>query len=323
MKKFLTRLILFFAGFLLVFISVAKFDNVARCQNKNDNVKKLVCQQNFDSLDIVFLGNSYCYSGINPIYFDSAGIKTFNLGVSTAGVNYYSVLINDYLKSAKQKPKSIFLLVSPMTLSEKTDDALNNPIYRYTNHPLSVEEYMFLHDPSLIKSYPKIIARSFSRTFVNLYTYFTSKQNYCDKGENEMFASKGFISSSKKSSFKDELKTNRFFLPFLKSQFDTVKAKKFLDLASELEGKNIKVVFYELPSNKLYSFFNATYLHDYASFITKLKQNHNFIFVDLKLKSDYYRDQDHLNADGATIASKEIIKQIKERKDLCELYPTQ
>jgi len=320
MKKFIIRIVLFFVGFTIVFISVGKFDNVGRCKNKNENVKKLVCLQNFDSLDILFLGNSYCYSGINPIYFDSAGLKTFNLGVSTAGVNYYSVLTNDYLLSVQKKPKSVFMLLSPMTLSEKTDDALNNPIYRYANHPLSAEEYMFLYEPSLFKSYPKIMARSFSRTFVNLYSYFVSGKNYCDTGENEMFASKGFISSTKKSSFQDELKTNRFFTPFSKSQFDNVKAQKFLDLASELERKNIKVVFYELPSNKLYSFFNAAYLRDYAVFILKIKQHHNFIFVDLKLNDNYYRDQDHLNADGAAIVSKEMITQIKSTNDLVELF---
>jgi len=320
MKKFIRRIILFFVVFLLFFISVAKFDNVARCQNKNDNIQKLVCMQNFDSLDILFLGNSYCYSGINPTYFDSVGIKTYNLGVATAGANYCSVLANDYLKSVQKKPKSVFILVSPMTLSERTDDAMNNPIYRYTNHPLSVEEYMFLYSHDLIKSYPKIMARSFSRTFVNLYVHFTSKKNYCDNEENKMFTSKGFISSSNKANLKEELKTNHFFSHLRNNKFDTLRAKKLLDLALALESKNIKVVFYELPSNKLYSFFNSAYLHDYASFVTKLKQNHNFIFVNLNLNNDYYRDQDHLNADGAGIVCRDMIKQIKNNKELSELY---
>ena len=320
MKKFITQLILFFAIFSIVLISIAKFDNVGRCYNKSENVQKLLCMQQFDSLDILFLGNSYCYSGINPMYFDSAGIKIFNLGISSAGINYYRVLANDYIATAKKKPKSVFMLVSPMTFSDKSDDAMNNPIYRYANYPLSVEKYMYLYDRNLITSYPKIVARSFSRTFVNLYAYFTSKKNYCEAENNTMFFTKGFIASTKKSSFKDNLKTNHFFTPFFTCKFDTCKAQKFFDLADELESKNIKAVFYQLPSNKLYSFFNAGYLHEYAAFITKLKQKHCFIFVDMKLDEQYYRDQDHLNADGAIIADREMIRLIKAQKELAELF---
>ena len=320
MKKFIIRIILFLTGFLLIFIGVAKFDNVGRCQNKNDNVKKLLCFHNFDSLDILFLGNSYCYSGINPVYFDSTGLKTFNMGVSTCGINYYTVLVNDYIKSVQKKPKSVFILVSPMTLSEKADDALNNPIYRYLNYPISVEEYMLLYDPALLKSYPKIMARSFSRTFVNLYDYFTTKQNYCNEAENKMVATKGYILSTNKTSLQSELNTNHFFVPFNKSVFDTTKTTRFLNLAYALEKQGIKVVFYELPSNRLYSFFNSAYLQNYKAFVAKLKQKHDFIFVDLKLTDSYYRDQDHLNTDGAILASKQIIAQIKNNRQLAKLY---
>ncbi len=306
--------------FIIVFISISKFDNVARCQNKNENVLKLTCMQNFDSLDILFLGNSYCYSGINLLYFDSAGIKTFNLGVATGGVNFYSMLANDYIKSVSKKPKSIFMLVSPMTLSDKSDDAMNNPIYRYLNYPISVEDYIYSYDRNLLKSYPKIVARSFSRTFVNLYGYVIAKKNYCEKENNSMYTSKGFIPSAKISSEKAELETNRFFTPFLKLNFDTVKAQKLLKTAKEFENKGIKVVFYELPSNKLYSFFNKYYLKGYSDFIEKIKKHHCFIFVNIKMNQNQYRDQDHLNQDGAVIASKEVIRQIKAQKTLTDLY---
>ena len=322
MKKFISHISFFLFGFLLVFITIGKFDNIGRCQNKNENIQKLICMKNFDSLDILFLGNSYCYSGINPLYFDSVGIKTFNLGIATAGINFYSLLANDYLITIKKKPKSIFILVSPMVFSGKADNAVNNPIYRYLNSPISVEKYIVSYAPDLIGSYPKITAKNISRTCVNLYSYITSKKNYCEKENNPMFLSKGFITSSKKNSFKNELETNALFLPLLKNQFDTLKTQQILNMANELQRKNIKVVFYELPSNKLYSFFNSGFLLDYSKCITKLKANYTFISIDNKLSENYYRDQDHLNTEGATIVSKEIIKHITNQKELHDLYLT-
>lgn len=322
MKVFIYKLFVFLAIFSIIVVGISRFDNTGRCHIKNDNVKKLACMSSFDSLDILFLGNSYCYSGINPLYFDSAGFKTFNLGVASAGMNYYTLLVNDYLTSVQKKPKSVFILVSPMALSDKADDAMNNPIYRYLNTPVSVEKYMLLYDHSLLKSYPKIIARSFVKAFTNLYSSVTAKQNFCNATENEMFATKGFIASTNKTSLKEEFKTNHFFTQLSKNKFDTTRANKLLNLAKSLESKNIKVVFFELPSNRLYSFFKADYLTDYNSLISTIKQQYNFINIDTTLNDTFYRDQDHLNTYGATIVSKEMIKQIKAHKEVSALLNT-
>jgi hypothetical protein len=320
MKQFGKQLFFFFLVFFIIVFTITRFDNIGRCHNKNANIQKLTCVTSFDSLDILFLGNSYCYSGVNTAYFDSVHIRSFNLGVATGGINYYPVLVNDYLASVKVPPRSVFLLVSPMTFSSKSDDAMNNPIYRYLNHPVSLEEYILTGDRTLLKNYPKLVARSVSRTFVNSYNYFVTKKNFCDTGNNEMYRSKGFIFSDIKTSPKAELKTKRFFIPLLKENFMTEKKNKLLAFANELEKKKIKVVFYELPSNVLYSYFNPGYLKAYADFIMGLRGKFTYIKVPLKLEKNYYRDQDHLNGMGAALASRNMITQIKTDSVLSSLY---
>lgn len=319
MKKFSIQLLLFFTVFFTVVFSITRFDNIARCHNKNANVQKLTCYASFDSLDILFMGNSYCYSGINPVYFDSAGIRSFNVGVSTCSVTYYNVLINDYLNSVKNAPKSIFMLVSPMIFSSKSDDAMSNPIFRYLNKPISFEEYILTKDPKWITSYPKIMATGISRTFVNSFNYFTTK-DYCNYENNEMLKSKGFIFSDKVTNLKEELKTEHFLTPLRKNKFNTNKAAQLIKLAAQLEAKNIRVVFYELPYNKLYTYFNNAYLADYHDFVKKLSLQFTYLPVKLPLSNEYYRDQDHLNAQGASLACKEMIRIMRTDSKLNKLF---
>jgi hypothetical protein len=319
MKKFIGQVFLFFFLFSAFLVCIGKFDNVGRSYNSNANIQKLTCMSSFDSLDILFVGNSYCYSGINPAYFDSVKLKTYNLGVATAGVNYYTVLINDYIRTVTKKPKSVFIVVSPFILSGKSDDALNNPVYRFLNHPVSNEKYILSYDPGLIKSYPKICARSFARAAVSSFNFFTSKKNFSVRQNNDMYLSKGFIASAKVNTLKDELKTNYLYEPLLKNKFNENKAQQLFALAEGLESENIKVVFFELPSNKLYSFFNKEYLAAYHSFLNALGDKFVYMPVKLNLDSSYYRDQDHLNAKGAGLACKAIIAKIESDKNLSRL----
>ncbi|MBC7865866.1 MAG: hypothetical protein IAF38_23025 [Bacteroidia bacterium] len=321
MQKFIKELCLFFLLLFGLLISVGRFDNKDRCFSDNTNIKKLNCISSFDSLDILFLGNSYCYSGINPVYFDSAGIKTFNLGIATAGINFYNFLLTDYLGTAKQKPKTVFILLSPMTFSDKSDDPVNYPIYRYLKEPVTTENYILSADLSLVKKYPKILVKSFTKSCSNILSMVRSKKDFCVNGNNEMWLSKGFIKSEETYSLKKELKEEHLHLPLLQNDFDTVKVRKLSEIVSALQAANIKVVFFELPSNRLYNYFNPNYLSDYSDFVKSIKTNYTFIPAsDSDLNETCFRDMDHLNSKGAAIVSKRMVNEIMTRKDLSELF---
>ncbi len=308
MKRLCLNLLFFFLLFTLLLFFVGKFDNIDKLSSDNHNIQKIQLESKFDSLDILFIGNSYCYSGINPAYFDSVGIKSYNLGIATAGPKFYPLLVADYLTTVKQAPKSIFILISPMIFSSKADDIINYPIHRYLNQPVSNEEYIFFNDLNSVKNYPKILIKSFTKSLVNLFSVLKKAK---PEGNTAMAASKGFVASADKYSLKNELKNKHLYASLPNDRLDSEKTKELLDLASGLEQKKIKVVFYELPSNKLYAYFSLNYITDYNNFKNQLKGKYLVISDNEKLDETYFRDMDHLNTAGAAVSSKYIIEQIK------------
>lgn len=67
MKKFILDTLMFVITFIvIIFIlgGVASFDNLDRKTADNNNIVSLQNKAKYDSLDVLFVGNSYCYSGI-------------------------------------------------------------------------------------------------------------------------------------------------------------------------------------------------------------------------------------------------------------------
>src|SRR5689334_34300 len=122
MKKFLLRSIVFLGLMFLIIFFVARYDNADKYSNNDHNVLKIAHLSAFDSLNILFLGNSFCYSSIYNPLFDSMGIRTFNLGIASAGPKFYSMLLDDYFSEIKRKPDTIMLLITPMSFSGKADN---------------------------------------------------------------------------------------------------------------------------------------------------------------------------------------------------------
>ena len=284
---------------------IGQFDNLDKSKSNNVNIAKLYYQSHFDSLDILFLGNSFCYSGINPSYFDSIHLNTFNLGIATAGVNFYSLICKDYLSSVKQKPKAVFILISPIIFYKNSDDIVDYPIHRYLNNPISHESYIYNYQPELLNSYPKILTKSFVKFF---YALFSRGNNHLPL--DSLKKSKGFIPSEEKYS---RIKENAFNPLYEDYKYDVFVSKKkqiLLDLTSFLLKNNIKVVFFELPSNKLDTYFSPTYMKDYNSFLNTLQSKYLLIRNHIVLDEIYYRDTDHLNTNGAKLASLNLINEI-------------
>ena len=156
MKIFLKKLLLFtfYASAIIAsIISVfGKYDNTDRYTSKNPNIYRLNIVSNYDNLDILFLGNSHCYSGIIPRMLDSIGVNSYNLGIATAGISFYEIIINDYLLNVNTPPQNIFIYLGPLTFSSKSDNYIKYPIHRYLDNPISnievVLNYKLYKNPS-------------------------------------------------------------------------------------------------------------------------------------------------------------------------------
>ena len=304
MKLFLINIFKFIFTFLICFIimlSMTYFDNFDKKHSNNHNILSLNNAADFDSLDILFIGNSYTYSSIKPSLFEQQGLKTYNLGIATAGVDFYNLLINDYLDNTNSPPKTVFIELSPMTFSKKSDNFSMIPIHRYINNPISHLEMASKFD--LEKELVILYRNSMKKIFYNV------KYLFADKVANN-FQDKGFYFSDKV--FDIESEDTTYYNTLFQESFDINKIRKFEDLILSLSKKGVKVVFYELPSNHLERYFNDDYLLSYNSFVNNLSNSFPLLKVNkLLFKEDNYRNMDHMNNSGANLATNQIIYYLK------------
>ena len=87
MRAYILRISIFSFGLIILFLPsalfISGFDNLDKDTSENHNIISLQSKSSYDSLDILFIGNSYCYSAIDTYILDSQSISSFNLGIAT------------------------------------------------------------------------------------------------------------------------------------------------------------------------------------------------------------------------------------------------
>jgi hypothetical protein len=254
------------------------------------------------------MGNSYVYSGIDPKLMDSTGFRTYNFGISTAGVHYYEVLLEDYLKNVKKPPKTILFLINPMSVSSASDNWQAYSIHRYLVSPVSNEYILFKYNT--YREYLGMLKKSSTKGF----KYFRSmvvKNNSAKK--DSIKRNKGFYPSEdiyNKTIYNNDV---NFYKPFLQETFAIEKVEELITLAKKYKEKNIHILFYEIPTFKLKAFFSKEYMTDYASSLQLIRKN-GFEIIPYKTEMDStcFRNIDHLNNKGAVIYTRCLIQSLKE-----------
>lgn len=292
-------------------VVIGLFDNVDKRYSENENIIKLQNLSKCDSLDILFVGNSYCYSGIKNSMFDSLNIRTFNLGIATAGPLFYRLVVTDYLNSVKKNPDYIFLLVSPTSFSNGADNFSAYPIHRYLSQPVS-NFSLAVSQLNMISLYPELAQKSFKKGIKNIINFNkTVRANYVET----ILASKGYESS--KTIIDDKIieQTEVLYVPFKKENFSNSRYSILLDVITLLQEKGIKVILFDLPTNKLAKYYNSKFNQTYNGVLADLKKKYNFIsLAQVNLKDSCYRNLDHLNDYGAEIVTNNLINSIRQRK---------
>jgi len=307
MKQFLIKIMAFALLVLVLPVVLIINDNLDKNFNSDLNIIALQNKSKFDSLDILFLGNSYCYSGIQPNLLKTDKIKALNLGIAASGVAFYEFILNDYLSHTTQNPKVIFVMVSTMAFSSGSDDFVNYPVHRYLETPISNRQIEVDH--AILKGIIPKFERSLEK-IQSMFLFYKHKQSF-----NIFIENRGFRGSD--AIFNEEIleKSRHFFEPYINDEFQFEKVIRLRTLVESLEANGIQVAYLEPPTNLLNTFFNQKYLADYEIALQQLsKQNLLFRIDKNKFSSSDYRDIDHLNYNGSLIASEEI-KQIIKAND--------
>ncbi len=235
--------------------------------------------------------------------------------MAAAGPRFYELLINNYLRSVKKKPTTVFLLVMPTTFSAMVDDFNEIGIHRYLNPPISNEKIVQTY--SEWKTYPSLVVKSFQKGIKNLL--FRPKASITTVADE--VKDKGFYRSDEQTSGEKEKKEMVLYVDWKFQKFRESEFVYLQELATALKLKGITVAFFSLPGNKANSFFSSAYMSDYIQAEAKLKTAFKFFNISsLKMDSSLYRNIDHINTNGASVVSHRLISEILNDMELRSLF---
>ncbi len=300
MKNYILKIIIFTLLSFIIIKGIGFFDNIDKRTHNNHNIYKLNEIENTKTLDILFIGNSYCYSGINNMLFDSLGLETYNMSISTAGPIFYSIIYNNAIIVIENAPKRIFVLISPITFSEKSDNFITYPVHRYLFEPIKNEELVINYN--LYDKYIELSFNSFTKAVSNIF-------NFGEKHRESSY--KGFVPSDKVTNTESENKKKYIYRSFKKEQITKQRIERFTEFIRSIDNKDNEITIFQLPSERISRFFNNEYISAYDSIINQLSTEYKFINIDTVLDNSFYRNIDHLNSKGANIVTRNLIKHLE------------
>lgn len=276
------------------------------------NLKRHNFEQNLHDYEVIVLGSSHAFSGINPTYLDRS---TFNLANSSQDLYYDSRLLKKYL----DRLPSLKLVLVTLSYFSLEYELQRNPqeywrqyyyfrfwgISELNGRMLDVKNFSLirLYSPQSTRDY---IKRSFQ---INLATNINE------------FGWNNYIRSDKENlspSFAKQI-VLRHQSEMSKSSGEK-NARLLRELVGELQKRHIQVVFVTLPVYRTYaSSVDSNRYQEMQSSINRiakeLEVSYINYFSDSRFDETDFNNVDHFNEQGATkltsIINTEIINKMK------------
>jgi hypothetical protein len=304
---------LFLLGLLIILTVdlVGRLDNniYKKKANIDANIIRVKNSIQFDSLDILFLGSSRMFGGIIPAMFDTVGLRTYNLGIATAGPYYIKMIWEDYCLSHQYLPKKIAIDISlqMFTSYPLTDNFVDYSIHRYLNNTLT-NEYVSLNFNNSFPVYIQLKYKSFLKGLSQIFNKVDSVNT--NKVLVWQLRSKGYIplfdvindSIAKKDSM--GLVTDNL-------RYDAKGEEYFIRLIEEIQNKNIPIFLLEIPTKRK-NYFSENFIKSYESLIRRLIKLNKVKYVknEETFPDSLFANPGHLNNNGAEIYTKWLIQRL-------------
>lgn len=306
MRNFILRL-LFFIAFFLFFYSLSLLivgnSSYFKLLKPNINFKmgsyghtysRLSDAKQIKSVDILVVGSSHAYRGVDNRYFAQNGISMFNLGTSAQGAKQTEILLNRYLLEIN--PKKVIYIVSPLTLS---GDGLESSIDLVSNDINDIFSYDLAFDLNHLTLYNTLFYSDL-RHFTGLNEKF--KENAI-KGKDKYI--KGGYVEREISFYKQVKEGNKRIINFNEEQIIT-----FENNIRFINEKNLEVILVHAPITKdLYKSYSN--FREFDSIMNKF--NHSYYnfneIIDLSDSLHFY-DSNHLNQNGVEIFNEKLFEVI-------------
>ncbi len=287
MRRFITKSVLL----LIPLIIIAFIGEILLRKIPNDyTFKKEYLDKNAKNIEILFLGSSHTYYGIDPNYISA---NAFNASHISQSIDYDYEIIKKY-ETKWERLKYIVIPIDYFTLFMRVSNGIES--WRVKNYEIyyDINKSNRLSDNSELLSIKPILnlKRIYSYYLKNKGVITCTELGYGKSKNDTQDLIRTGIEAAKRHS-----KSDRSYL--------TENLIILNDLTDFAESKSIKMLFYTSPAFNTYvSNLDKRQLKVIYTSISNLVKNkancsyHNFL-NDSSFSSTDFRDADHLNDFGA------------------------
>lgn len=313
MKKFILKSILFL---IPVFLFVILVENIIRSIPNDYSIKKEYLDKNSAEIEVLILGSSHTYFGIDPKYLR---LKGYNSAYISQSIDYDFEILKKYKSHFKQL-KYIIIPVDYFSLYSRLEEGTEKWRIKNYNIYYNVDS----GSPFKLSNHFELLNGKVSDNILRANLYYKEHKNdniTCNelgwgtiyKSENSLNLSETGKAAAKRHTI--NIHNNIYY----KENIKTINS--IIQLANSV---NAKVIFITSPAYKTYTVnLEPNQLNNTIHFMNKLSRNNpNVTYYNLlKEKSfidkDFY-DADHLNEIGAKKLSLKIdsIINYKTKKDV-------
>jgi hypothetical protein len=292
MEKFIFKVFKFILPIILIFCLIELFYRVVP---NNYSFKSETIKKKYNSAEILVLGSSHTFYGINPKFLKS---PTFNLAQISQTLYFDKLLFEKHINEF-DKLKYLILNIEYTTLSQRdnTDDDVWRKYY--------YEAYMDLNVPIIskfdIERYFLSFTKSFNFNTKLIYKYiFNGSILNCD----ENGFGTDYTVANKDPNFKNNTKEiiKRHEDNLMDFSLNVHRIQKMIDMSKK---KGIKVVLIITPATKEYvngvNQYKWNKIVETCNLLSQKNDNVSFLnlFDDTRFTDDDLFDTDHLNEIGA------------------------
>jgi hypothetical protein len=289
MKKFTRETLIFL---LPLIISVFLMEFLLREIPNDYQFKKKYLDNNSDKTEILFLGNSHAFYGLNPIYFKQS---CFNASYITQSFD----LDLEILKKYEQKWSELKVIVIPVSYFSFIESLqTSSESWRIKNYII----YYGIKASKVLKYYSEVLSNNLSINLKRISSYYIKKKSAItcsDLGWGISYSSKNpqdLVETGKEAAARHTIKDYKDF------------KENVSDLESIIEfgqRHNVKIVLFTPPAFETYvRNLNKEQLEKTIQAAEDISQKYdnciyyNFLENKSFSESDFY-DADHVNEIGA------------------------
>ena len=288
MKKFLLKFLFLISPLIILGVL---FEGLLRNIPNDYKFKKEFLEKKSADIEVLSLGNSHTYYGVNPVHFE---LKAFNASHIGQSIDLDYKILAKYKDNFK-KLKVITINIDYMTLFSSTSSG--DEAWRFKNYCI----YYDVANSFNLRNYSEVLSFNLRQNFMRFNKYYlkNSPDIWCDGlgfSIDKTITTPYLNSSGKIAALSHTRKNNKF----LEKNIKVVKA--IIELANTM---NAKVIFYTSPSHKNYVRHLEKEQLDISintikNIVAKSENSYyyNYLTTSQFLDSDY-RDADHLNGIGA------------------------